>query len=433
MVIPVIKTIGFYSAQFFCPGGAEKVAFRLNGLFRLHGIKTWAVCEHGAIPWLNNDEYISLAGLSDKGKVARVINRARLENTDIFIIHYTAPEHINAICEIIDQLRALGIKVVSICHSPLTSALLFEECIYQWRDLYRYYSKCDVIATINEMDMYWWRSLGCRALLVQNPFSRPINGAHHSVPQSNARILWVGRNCAGKNPDMAIRAFEHVLKELPDAQLTLVGGLDKEWKQMRKLAKSLNIGDHVEFLAQRKDVSDLWDKTDIHIMTSITESFSLVLAEAKSRGIPTVLFDIQFSELVKDKRGLIEVPYGDVRAMGAAIVKVVREAGLYEQLSHGAVAAMAPYNDETVWRDWIALMESLSNDSEGCYVDPGYRMLARQVFFCFNDMMSRSGWRFDMETQWRRMFGCSLRLPAKVIDLFVQFAKKCRRAARASD
>ena len=131
---------------------------------------------------------------------------------------------------------------------------------------------------------------------------------------------------------------------------------------------------------------------------------------------------------MKDKRGIIEVPYGDVQAMGAAIVKAVSDAGLYERLSRGAVASMAPYNDDMVWQDWEALMNALPNDSEGCYVDPKYRMLARQVFFCFNDMMSRSGWRFDMETQCRRISGCSLRLPAKIIDALMRVAKKCRRA-----
>lgn len=428
----MVKTVGFYSAQFFCPGGAEKVAERLNCIFRSRDIKTWAVCEHGTIPWLDNDEYIVLLGLSETEKVKRIVERARIENTDLFIIHYTASENIDEISAVIDQLHAIGVKVVAVCHSPLTSALLFEECIYQWRDLYRYYCKCDMVAAINEMDMYWWRSLGCRVMLVQNPVSHPDNPMCHSAPQSEVRLLWVGRNCAGKNPDIAIRAFQHVLNDLPNARLTLVGGLDKEWNRIRKLAKELDIGDRVECLSQRNNIGSLWDVADFHILTSITESFSLVLAEAKSRGIPTVLFDIQFSELVKDKRGIIEVPYGDVQAMGAAIVKAVSDAGLYERLSRGAVASMAPYNDDMVWQDWEALMNALSNDSEGRYVNPKYRMLARQVFFCFNDMMSRSGWRFDMETQWRRISGCSLRLPAKIIDALMRVAKTCRRVIHGS-
>ena len=68
-------------------------------------------------------------------------------------------------------------------------------------------------------------------------------------------------------------------------------------------------------------------KSDLYVMTSISESFSLVLLEASSVGLPLVAFDIPIgpsSIIYNDINGYL-IPNRDVKLMASKIVELLKD------------------------------------------------------------------------------------------------------------
>ena len=56
------------------------------------------------------------------------------------------------------------------------------------------------------------------------------------------------------------------------------------------------------------------------VMTSLCESFSMVLAESKGYGVPTVMYELPNLELTQGLRGIISVPQDDILALANGII-----------------------------------------------------------------------------------------------------------------
>lgn len=113
------------------------------------------------------------------------------------------------------------------------------------------------------------------------------------IAQRRKRILFVGRMVEKKAPLMVIRALSEVHKQVPDAELAMIGD-GPLLEEARQLARTLNVC--VEFMgAQDSDVV----LTQLHLarvlcLPSITaengdaEGFGLVILEAQASGVPVV-------------------------------------------------------------------------------------------------------------------------------------------------
>lgn len=115
-----------------------------------------------------------------------------------------------------------------------------------------------------------------------NPFaSRNIQGTI---------LLAVSRISKSKGLQDVIRALPTIVKEIPDAQLGIVGEDFGYIKNLQFIAKQFKITDHVHILGRLSD-SELigaYQHADIFVHASHYEAFGIVLAEAMAAGRPVV-------------------------------------------------------------------------------------------------------------------------------------------------
>ena len=166
--------------------------------------------------------------------------------------------------------------------------------------------------------------------------------------------VWLGKIRRYKCPHIAIEAMPEVCRRVPDARLVIAGRRDDEQyeRDLLSLARRLGVGERVEV---RVDISDAekWDllaQASALVVTSPVEGFGIVVVEAGRCGTPVVATEGTPADTVRDGYNGLRVPFGDPRALAAALVQVLDGDALFEQLSINARRHAEEFSTEETGR-----------------------------------------------------------------------------------
>lgn len=109
------------------------------------------------------------------------------------------------------------------------------------------------------------------------------------LDEGNPLCLAVGRLAKEKNQGFLLSAFAHILSDLPNARLVLVGEGDDR-QRLERLAHSLGIGGRVRFVGAvpHEAVGDYYQAADLFLFPSTSETQGVVVLEALAAGLPVV-------------------------------------------------------------------------------------------------------------------------------------------------
>jgi len=172
-------------------------------------------------------------------------------------------------------------------------------------------------------------------------------------------LLAVGRFHELKDYPNLIRAFAQARLLRPGIQLVIAGdGLLRT--ELEAMMESLGVADDVHLLGVRHDVPELMSACDIFVLSSASEGFGLVVAEAMACGRVVVATDCGGVREVVGNEGLL-VPPQDSEKLASAIVAAV-------DLDPAAAAAMALrarqrvealYSLDRAAQKWLALYDAV--------------------------------------------------------------------------
>jgi 1,2-diacylglycerol 3-alpha-glucosyltransferase len=132
--------------------------------------------------------------------------------------------------------------------------------------------------------------------------------------------LAVGRLAKEKNQGFLLSAFAHILPDLPNARLVLVGEGDDR-QRLERLAHSLGIDGRVRFVGAvpHEAVGDYYQAADLFLFPSTSETQGIVVLEALAAGQPVVAVTSDAAaDLLDDGQGGILTPEDPVAfAQGA--------------------------------------------------------------------------------------------------------------------
>lgn len=117
----------------------------------------------------------------------------------------------------------------------------------------------------------------------------PVESNYKLSDLKNKSIISVGRLSKEKAFDELIKIFN----KLEDKEWTLnIVGNGPEYNNLQKLIEDLNLNNRVNLLGFKttEELNDLYEKSSLYIMTSIEESFGLVLLEAATHGLPIIAY-----------------------------------------------------------------------------------------------------------------------------------------------
>lgn len=144
--------------------------------------------------------------------------------------------------------------------------------------------------------------------------------------------LALGRLNMQKRFDLLLQAFAEVRREVPEARL-LIAGSGKLEPNLRAKHARLELGDSVQFLGFRRDVSDLLAATDLLVLSSDDEGLPHVIIEAMAAGRAVVSTRVgSVDALVVDEVTGRLIPRRDPAALRDALVEVMSSRDRIERM-----------------------------------------------------------------------------------------------------
>ncbi|MDN5849896.1 MAG: glycosyltransferase [Nitrococcus sp.] len=188
---------------------------------------------------------------------------------------------------------------------------------------------------------------------------------------ADARLLiTVGGLVERKGQHRVIQCLPRLLRRIPNLHYLIVGGASTEgdWgHRLQRLAHQLNIADHVTFCGVVEPDELRWplSAADAFVLATRGEGWANVLLEAMSCGLPVVATDVGGNaEVVCDDRLGLIVPFGDEKALGAAI-----EAALTRSWSRDFIIEYARRN---TWDSRVAALVQAFLEISGEVADDKY-------------------------------------------------------------
>ncbi len=181
-------------------------------------------------------------------------------------------------------------------------------------------------------------------------------------------IVSAGRIVPSKGFGDLIDAFA-IVKKTVKARLIIVGGRAAEEEKEKLLAKveNLNLADCVSFTGEKPNPYPFMKAADIYVSSSLYEGFSNSLLEALALGLPVVSTDHKFgaNEMIENGKNGILVPVSDTRAMAEAILQILEDEKLGQNLSSNAREQARNFTIEKTVSEYEKLFREIVKSPDG--------------------------------------------------------------------
>ena len=140
---------------------------------------------------------------------------------------------------------------------------------------------------------------------------------------------------------------------------------------VKQKIKELKIENNCKLLGYQTNIEKYLLESSVHLFTSSFEGFPMVLGEVKSYGIPTVMFDLPYLEMVKDNKGLVRVPQNNINELSNALIKVLEDDEYRNKLGIEAKNSLDNFSDENIFALWKKLFDDIeqSKNNEKIAID----------------------------------------------------------------
>lgn len=319
--------------------------------------------------------------------------RARVEFRELGVRRSDACTLASAVLELRRIIREFAVDVVHVHGTgalPIVMAAAMV-CVPRPRLCFTWHDSGEVLerrgmtrhvlgACVRRCDWVSGSSRSVAQRLSRNARVKQVSVFHGGVPaapsppehgRERQGIVWVGRVCPNKNPEMLVRAIGALRAMGLPASATCAGSpfpkTVKYASTVRSAVAEAGAEGLVEFPGQmsREQITDLLARSAIGVQTSHSEGLSLALLEQMMAGLAIVATDVgDTSEaIIPDKTGLL-IPAGNVDALVAALRRLIVDAALRERLGAGARAlAMERFSIGAMARRALIEYERVLTDS----------------------------------------------------------------------
>lgn len=152
------------------------------------------------------------------------------------------------------------------------------------------------------------------------------------VPARARLIGTVGALSEEKAQDQLVLALPHILRQIPNTHLVLVGEGDRR-RNLEGLVTELNLTGHCTLTGHRNDALDILGAMECFVMCSKQEGLGTSIMDAQVLGVPVVATRVGgIPDLVEDGVTGRLVDPGDAEGLGRSVIEMLEDKSLSDKV-----------------------------------------------------------------------------------------------------
>ena len=234
-----------------------------------------------------------------------------------------------------------------------------------FKSLYKSYKESNyIISLINMENDYIFQKWRIKSILMNNfiaykyDLSFPLN-------LSSNEILMIGRaDDKLKRFELGVQAMEYIVKVIPEIQLNIVSNITNI-DSLKSIINILSLENNIKFFGYTPLPEIYFKNISLNIITSISESFSLILSETKIYGIPNILIGLDYISI---SNGGTVIIYDDTpETIAKESIKILLNYEYRKKLGNEGRRIMKNYKNELLLKKWVTLLLLIYYNNDSYY------------------------------------------------------------------
>lgn len=226
----------------------------------------------------------------------------------------------------------------------------------------RYFKNIDkiVVMTNKAKEEYeiWLKGSNSKAKVYDIPNMLEKSDVNNFAKFSNKTLISVGRLEKEKDFLTLLDVFKIINNKYNDVKLKIVGeGLQR--REIEEKIEKLNLNNKVILTGRisSQEVQEQMSASSVFVLTSLCESFSLVLCEAMEIGLPCVSFNIDVGpkEIIQNGINGYLIDNRDVNDMASCIENLLIDENKWNNISNNSIESVKKYYSKNVVNEWQKL------------------------------------------------------------------------------
>jgi glycosyltransferase involved in cell wall biosynthesis len=176
------------------------------------------------------------------------------------------------------------------------------------------------------------------------------------------KLLFVGQWLPMKGTKALVESYVHLRRENPDLRLICAGTLVPEPDVLNSFPPEVRDSVTVRSRVRTNELVDLHREADVFLFPTLSEGFSLALAEAMASGLPIVTTRVGAApDLLIDGKSVLFVPGNESSELAAAVQRLLDERQMREGLGVQAQRAAQRLRPELALWEFGVCFELLAS------------------------------------------------------------------------
>lgn len=258
--------------------------------------------------------------------------------------------------------KKLGVKFILSKHELFSQGMAINaDRIENDANIYRL---ADKVIVLSNAEKLFWNTMSVNAFYIPNPFNNNIRKKNIKEHNKN-NIVWVGRlDCDQKRYQDIIPIMKGVTDTVPNVLLKVYGSSQtyQDLYQLKRMIAENGLENNIEYCGYVSDVNEIYQNAKIHLVTSAYESFPMNVYESRIFGVPLVIYDMPYLEMLRDGKGYIAVRQRDTDKAAEAIIDLLQDTDYWERVANEALESSKQYDNTVVKEKWRAVFENVTQE-----------------------------------------------------------------------
>jgi glycosyltransferase involved in cell wall biosynthesis len=226
-----------------------------------------------------------------------------------------------------------------------------------FKSLYKSYKNSKyIISLIHIENDYLFEKWGIKSIFMNNFITYAYNS---TIPINylSRTISMIGRaSDKSKRFILGIQAMEYIVKEIPKIEMKIITKIF-DIENLQNIIDNLSLKKNIDFHGYTPIPEKYFRNISLNIITSISESFCLVLSETKLYGIPNILIGIDYITI--GNKGTVIIYDDSPESLAKESIKILRNEEYKNRLGREGRRSMRLFKNEELLNKWIKLILSV--------------------------------------------------------------------------